>query len=243
MINITYSVITLVGVIASLFLQVRAGLNPISRLALQIVIYIMAAFQFQIQDYYFLGLTYIIVYVGAIAILFQFVIMLIQTDTVKDATEGTPNGSPQTGPNTCGVFGFGYQEKNAKDLQVVDLKILDSKKGGTKKIQSNLSYLGSIEKSEDTNSNFRKFIVLGQILNITAALWATEGAPFLVNGGNIEPAGIFSFFNAAWCTDLFTLTDIQSLGYSIFLAYPIALVILGVILWIVLVGVLCICTS
>ena len=32
-------------------------------------------------DYYFLGLTYIIVYVGAIAILFLFVIMLLQTDT------------------------------------------------------------------------------------------------------------------------------------------------------------------
>ena len=38
------------------------------------------AFQFLILDYYFLGLTYIIVYVGAIAILFLFVIMLIQTD-------------------------------------------------------------------------------------------------------------------------------------------------------------------
>jgi NADH:ubiquinone oxidoreductase subunit 6 (subunit J) len=40
----------------------------------------MGAFQFLILDYYFLGLTYIIVYVGAIAILFLFVIMLIQTD-------------------------------------------------------------------------------------------------------------------------------------------------------------------
>ena len=34
---------------------------------------------FIILDFYFLGLTYIIVYVGAIAILFLFVIMMTET--------------------------------------------------------------------------------------------------------------------------------------------------------------------
>ena len=48
MINITYSFLTLIGIIASLFLLVRGGYNPISRLALLILIFIMAAFQFLI---------------------------------------------------------------------------------------------------------------------------------------------------------------------------------------------------
>ena len=39
----------------------------------------MSAFLYFLLDYYFLGLTYIIVYVGAIAILFLFVIMMCET--------------------------------------------------------------------------------------------------------------------------------------------------------------------
>jgi hypothetical protein len=38
--------------------------QPITRLALLIMIFIMSAFLFLLLDYYFLGLTYIIVYVG-----------------------------------------------------------------------------------------------------------------------------------------------------------------------------------
>jgi hypothetical protein len=51
---------------------------------------------------------------------------------------------------------------------------------------------------------------------------------------------ILSFFNPAWSTDLFTLTDIQSLGFILYLGYPVAIVLLGMILWIVLIGILCI---
>ncbi len=53
--------------------------QPITRLVLLIMIFIKSAFLFLLLDYYFLGLTYIIVYVGAIAILFLFVIMMAET--------------------------------------------------------------------------------------------------------------------------------------------------------------------
>jgi NADH:ubiquinone oxidoreductase subunit 6 (subunit J) len=55
--------------------------STLNRLALLICTFIMIGLNYKILDFYFLGLTYIIVYVGAISILFLFVIMI--TDTGK----------------------------------------------------------------------------------------------------------------------------------------------------------------
>jgi NADH-ubiquinone oxidoreductase chain 6 len=52
--------------------------QPITRLALLITVFIMSALALIVLDFYFLGLTYVIVYVGAIAILFLFVIMMAE---------------------------------------------------------------------------------------------------------------------------------------------------------------------
>lgn len=52
-------------------------LNPVARLCFQIIVYLAGSQMYTILDFYYLGQTYIIVYVGAIAILFQFVIMMI----------------------------------------------------------------------------------------------------------------------------------------------------------------------
>ena len=38
-------------------------------------------------------------------------------------------------------------------------------------------------------------------------------------------------------------TDIQSLGFLLYLAYPFITVLLGILLWVVLIGILCISKS
>jgi NADH:ubiquinone oxidoreductase subunit 6 (subunit J) len=53
---------------------------------------------------------------------------------------------------------------------------------------------------------------------------------------------IFTYFNPSWSTLIFSLTDIQTLGYSLYLGYPLGIIILGIILWMVLIGILCIST-
>ncbi len=166
MINIVYSLISFIGIISSLFL-LSHNHNNISRLALLILTFLLSAFQFLIFDYYFLGLTYIIVYVGAIAILFLFVIMLIQTDQ-----------------------------------------------------NSIISF--------SNNYSFIIFSFFSLLLFFFSFF--------------LDHSSIYSFFLPSWSFDLFTLTDIQSLGFSIFLAYPLTLIILGILLWIVLIGILCICS-
>lgn len=176
MIKIAYQLLTFLAIISSTYLLICSrSLDYISRLALLITIFIFSAFQFLILDYYFLGLTYIIVYVGAIAILFLFVIMLIQLNDFSSKSQ-----SSYFFPFLLSIF-------------------------------------------------FLSIFFLALLASLSIHL-STGSVP------------TFSFFHPSWSIDLFTLTDIQSLGFSIFLAYPLTLIILGILLWVVLIGILCICS-
>ena len=53
------------------------NISPMNKILILIFIYLFSSFILLILDNYFLGLTYIIVYIGAIAILFLFVIMMM----------------------------------------------------------------------------------------------------------------------------------------------------------------------
>ncbi len=54
--------------------------DPIRKLLSLISLFIFSTFIFLLINFFFLGLTYLIVYVGAIAILFLFVIMMVPLD-------------------------------------------------------------------------------------------------------------------------------------------------------------------
>lgn len=71
-----YLFITFLGILSSFSLLILNSINPIIRLTFLISVFLSAASLFLFFDFYFLGLTYIIVYVGAIAILFLFIIMM-----------------------------------------------------------------------------------------------------------------------------------------------------------------------
>jgi len=51
--------------------------DPIQKLLSMISLFLFSSFIFLIMNFFFLGLTYLIVYIGAIAILFLFVIMMV----------------------------------------------------------------------------------------------------------------------------------------------------------------------
>jgi len=68
-------------------LIIVSSLNAIHRVVWLIIIFTLGAFMFILLDHYYLGLTYIIVYVGAIAILFLFVIMMVQIKKTDEIDE------------------------------------------------------------------------------------------------------------------------------------------------------------
>lgn len=74
------SVIYQVAIVLSLFITgaIYQTSNVIYRVGLQILLELMGAQLILLQGQNFLGLTYIIVYIGAQAILFLFVIMMIK---------------------------------------------------------------------------------------------------------------------------------------------------------------------
>jgi NADH:ubiquinone oxidoreductase subunit 6 (subunit J) len=68
--SIILIVLSLLGIINTL-------ISPISKIAVLIFMYAIGGIILTYLDFYYLGLTYIIVYVGAIAIIFLFVVMMI----------------------------------------------------------------------------------------------------------------------------------------------------------------------
>jgi NADH-ubiquinone oxidoreductase chain 6 len=170
--------------------------QPITRLALLITVFIKSAFILILLDYTFLGLTYIIVYVGAIAILFLFVIMMAETHIT---------------PNTSNII-------------TETPLILDMKETGPRNLKKN------IKNSKEFDNN-----------NIIVLLSLIIGIFLYFNFFNLFKLfeqDIWTYYTLNFSSEFFTFTDIQSLGFLLYLAYPFIIIILGLILWCVLVGIL-----
>ncbi len=54
---------------------------------------------------------------------------------------------------------------------------------------------------------------------------------------------IWNYHIVNYSSEFITFTDIQSLGFLLYLAFPFITVLLGIILWVVLVGILRISTN
>ena len=150
---------------------VVSAMNPIHRMALQIVVYLIGSQIFILQDFYFLGQTYIIVYVGAIAILFLFVIMMVN-----------------------------IPEKN------------------------NVAHKNKISYYQTLG-----IAIQLSVLVFSNQMWNNDA--------------IYQPFYPNWATEFKYMTDIQTLSIMTYLVYPLSQLQIGMILWIVLIGIITITHS
>lgn len=157
----------LTGKVSIISVALLITTSNINRQALLILSFINIGIMYKIQDFYFLGLTYIIVYVGAIAILFLFVIKI--TDSGKTPTFSTRN-----------------------------------------------TYLWNI------------------IWSFSLLLIVISGEFF----SNFTDDHIKVSYVPSYEIEYFSITDIQSLGYMLYLGYPIIIILQGILLWCVLIGIL-----
>lgn len=76
-------------IIGSCIWLIYGSFAPLNKILLFITIYIAGAYYLILLDQYFLALSYVIVYIGAIAILFIFIIMICNTteDTSVDTVD------------------------------------------------------------------------------------------------------------------------------------------------------------
>jgi NADH:ubiquinone oxidoreductase subunit 6 (subunit J) len=141
--------------------------NPIYKILFLILIFFFGSSLFLILDFYFLGLTYFIVYIGAITILFLFIIMMIQLTNHK------------------------------------------------------------------TNTNISILLMLPLLLLAPLIFYFSAEWP-----NSLELLDIYNFFINDWFISFISYTDIELMGYLIYLSYPLTLLIISYLLWLILIGIL-----
>lgn len=81
-----YYLLGLVGLVSTFVIV--TPFHPVHRIAVLVLLFLVGSLFYIILDFYFLGLTFMIVYCGAIAILFVFVIMMVGDDDDDDIDMG-----------------------------------------------------------------------------------------------------------------------------------------------------------
>ena len=163
----------ILGIFISALVLVTLG-DPIQKLLALISLFIFSSFIFIILNFFFLGLTYLIVYIGAIAILFLFVIMMVPLDN----------------------WAVGLK----RDLSDYD------------KWVHYLYYL--------------------MIFLLASALAYSFRLVYLEN------SLIFTYFNVNWSDAVQSYTDIHVLAELLYIKWPLIIVLISYILWLILIGVL-----
>lgn len=218
-------------------LVVVSASNPIHRVAGQVVIFTVGAQMFMELDYYFQGLTYIIVYVGAIAIQFQFVIMMVQIPGGETAVKGSSsplfsNGTPtlEGGKNQpTGVYGIiGNKYTPVAESASTAGKI----RGG----------VGIINIIGQAIKPFGSLLTPGRGLQMGVIISCIYLSMIFKQGNGVYGVDIYSYNYPIWATDFKTITDIESQAIMVYVAYPAALIQVGISQWTVLIGVISICS-
>ncbi len=232
--NIIYNI---QGIFAQISAQiVVSARNPIHRIASQVVLFQIGAFIFMIQDYYFQGQTYIIVYVGAIAILFLFVIMMVQIPLVSSQTQLSfspklliSSSIPNITSNQTKIIEINTIKKEDEYQPLLFTPTIGER--NIENDSNNISTMSIIQQFKNKNI----FIGIGQIFIIQFTN--------IVFGTNLEIENIYTFIYPEWAIEYKSMTDIETLGYIVYIGYPIAQILIAQTLWAVLIGIISISTT
>ena len=195
--------------------------NPIYKIIYLILLFFFGSSLFLILDFYFLGLTYFIVYIGAITILFLFVIMMVQlTITDKNLLD-----------NNINIFTFNdhsYISNSHFNNPYILLELLRS--------DNNNLFINHNHFSNSIDFEFNKinpyiFIYIG--ISLISSIF------IIISLNNIIGYhSIYNYIFNEWSLLYITFTDIELLGYLIYISYPLTLIIISYLLWLILIGIL-----
>lgn len=230
--------------------------NPIHRIAAQVIVFTAGAFIFMLFDFYFQGQTYLIVYVGAIAIQFQFVIMMVNLQP----SPGTAADQWSAANRWLPTYGLQQSRFPAASTQSSDKRLQE---GST--IIAPLTYIPTardkvqngrrtFRTDTDTNTpSYFLYFVLQGLSGIVFAIifsfqdilpegitgWASTLYNISIQYGASD---IYAYFFPIWAIEYKTITDIESQAILIYVAYPTALVQISIALWTVMIGIISICS-
>lgn len=196
--------------------------NPIIRIIFQIIIYQIGAFIFMSLNFSFQGQAYIIVYVGAIAILFQFIIMMVKISSVPVETVKSLNyNNTNTVVNNYGV----NSSSKYKNIYRV-------------RRQSNRYLLNFIKIQLQFSLQFQfslKFNLQGFFYFNNPSISNNE---YQNLNNYVNHIDIGTYYNVNWMQEFKTITDLNSLGIMIYIVYPIIIILQSILLWVVQIGII-----
>lgn len=195
--------------------------NPIYKIIYLILLFFFGSSLFLILDFYFLGLTYFIVYIGAITILFLFVIMMVQL-TITDNNLIDNNINIVTKSDHLNINNSSFNNP------LILLELLRS--DNINIITNNNHFTNSIDL-EFNKINPYIFIYIG--ISLISSIF------ILFSLNNIIGYDfIYNYIFNEWSLLYITFTDIELLGYLIYISYPLTLIIISYLLWLILIGIL-----
>ena len=213
-------------------LMVISNRNPIHRIAAQIIVFTASAFCFMLYEFNFQGQTYIIVYVGAIAIQFQFVIMMVHIPSAlvkKLNIDDIQNASIMKYQHKNIII-----SKNNKDLRSAYTTNLIIKYNNNKTLLNNRINTQSLPV-------FFKNVLIALIVIIILIIMVNVPI-YLSYYDNISiPLDIFNYMNTTWTTFYKDITDIESQGIMVFGTFSLAIILISIALWVVMIGIISIC--
>jgi NADH-ubiquinone oxidoreductase chain 6 len=200
------------GLIGLCGILVIVSRSPINSVLFLCGLYLAGGGIFLLLDHYFLGLTLIIVYVGAIAILFLFTIFMINVRlTLQLGSFASPVAAFFILVGSAIYFAF-FSDISSSLAQVPLLS----------------SIFGSIDQSTY------------QIPNLVGT-GASLGSSFEVNSllqNGAWDNSIRSAYASDWSNLLGRPSDLTMLANMIFHAYPLALILVGFLLLVVMVAII-----
>jgi len=97
----------------------------------------------------------------------------------------------------------------------------------------------SLQKVTPTKRNYMMdlFLILSLIIlsGSSLSLINYEKKPFDLNESNYS---LYRYLDIDWTIDFETMTDIISLANTTYIGYPVVLIIIGLALWVVMVGII-----
>lgn len=180
--------------------------NPVLSVLFLIGLFFSISIYLMMLGLYFIGLSYLLVYVGAVSILFLFILMLINVRISELLTEGR-NSLPLA---IIAVLSFNFSANTSLPYSVHVTDIISNYVTGMYTNLSNLTNLGS-------DIDFSNLVLYNH----------------LIKAGPVEIANVNS---KSWDTLLVESSHISSLGNILYTSYSILLIVTSLILLLAMVG-------
>nr|YP_010218743.1 NADH dehydrogenase subunit 6 [Morchella brunnea]UBU98402.1 NADH dehydrogenase subunit 6 [Morchella brunnea] len=143
---VALDIITLLSILSGIFVIITK--NPVTSVVFLISLFVNIACYLFLIGMHFLGLSYLLVYVGAISMLFLFTIMLINVrtaDLYSSSSNSIPLGFIVSLTFFYPVYSILPLATNDKDVRAVDISFVSSSKWDTALSQvSDISSLGNL---------------------------------------------------------------------------------------------------